>query len=122
MSRRVLSPADIDKLEKLLNMFASEYVGERAAAALMAHKMIHSLGLTWRDLLAPAQTEPKRVEAWQGWRLEVLACQGALTDWERSFARDIGELDKLSPKQAQTLSRLLQKCRAFNARRAAWAM
>jgi hypothetical protein len=122
---RVLSDDDLDRLAKLLGMTDSEHDGECLAAARMANKMRRELGLTWREVFVSAPSAPKQHinVTWQSWRTEVLACPDALTAWELGFAHDIGEYARLSPKQAQTLSRLLQKCRAFNARRpAAWAM
>lgn len=36
-------------------MLGSEHAGERAAAALAAHRLIRRLGLSWQEVLTPQQ-------------------------------------------------------------------
>lgn len=49
-----MTPAIRQRLVQLLGMCGIEFDGERAAAALAADRLRHQLGLTWDDLVAPA--------------------------------------------------------------------
>ncbi|MGV8832833.1 MAG: hypothetical protein ACOH2N_12730 [Devosia sp.] len=40
------------KLVRVLGMLGSEHPGERASAALAAHRMVSALGMTWDDVIA----------------------------------------------------------------------
>lgn len=44
---------DRNRLVRILNLLGSDQPGERAAAALQAHRLISALGLEWKDLVAP---------------------------------------------------------------------
>jgi len=46
--------SDLVKLTRILGMLGSDHPGERAAAALAAHRQVASLRMTWWDLLRPA--------------------------------------------------------------------
>ena len=58
---------DRERLINILNLLGSDQVGERAAAAHAANRVLASLGLDWATLLAP-QPETKvvvrRVHEW----------------------------------------------------------
>ncbi|MGO4388540.1 hypothetical protein AB4Y85_13485 [Microvirga sp. 2YAF29] len=45
------------KLVRILGMLGSDHPGERASAALAAHRLIKSLNTTWWDLLNPKTVE-----------------------------------------------------------------
>ena len=45
--------SDLVKLTRILGMLGSDHPGERAAAALAAHRQVTSLRTTWWDLLRP---------------------------------------------------------------------
>lgn len=50
------------KLAAVLGMLGSEHAGERAAAALAAHRLIGSLDMTWWDIIgAGSKSAPKTV-------------------------------------------------------------
>lgn len=40
------------KLTRVLGLLGSEHAGERAAAALAAHRLLKRLGLSWQEVLA----------------------------------------------------------------------
>lgn len=52
-----MNRATLSKLVRVLGMLGSEHPGERASAALAAHRMMLGAGLTWRELLE-APTDP----------------------------------------------------------------
>ncbi|MGY4800160.1 hypothetical protein [Teichococcus aerofrigidensis] len=47
-----LTPATRERLVKILGLLGSDIDGERAAAALAAHRLIQKSGTTWEALLA----------------------------------------------------------------------
>jgi len=47
--------SDLAKLVRVLGLLGSEHVGERAAAAMAAHRLIKRSGLSWQQLLGPAR-------------------------------------------------------------------
>lgn len=46
-----MKDTDRRKLTRILGMLGSDHPGERAAAALAAHRQVRALGTTWWDLL-----------------------------------------------------------------------
>ncbi len=57
-----MKDADRRKLTRILGMLGSDHPGERAAAALAAHRQVKALGTTWWDLLGePASTKGMKV-------------------------------------------------------------
>ena len=62
-----LTDRDREKLERILKLLGSDQPGERASAALAAHRMLQSLGLEWEDILAEkpaAKVVVQRVREW----------------------------------------------------------
>lgn len=58
----MLKPATMAKLNRIAGLFGSDHAGERAAAALAAHRLLEAEGLTWKDVLGRALVpEPKVV-------------------------------------------------------------
>ena len=62
-----LSARNRAKLTRILKLLGSDQPGERASAALAAHKLVETLGLNWDELLAE-RAAPKvvvqRVREW----------------------------------------------------------
>jgi hypothetical protein len=87
-----LPPDDADRLAKLCGMFSSDHVGERATAAQMAHKLVKSRGLTWREVIITT-SHPTT---------------GGNTDWHRmaSFCQRYSDL--LSSREQEFVSSILQ--------------
>ena len=56
-----MTPADRQRLARILGMLGSEFDGERASAALQAEAFRKKHGLTWAELLAlkPVEEEPR---------------------------------------------------------------
>lgn len=48
-----MSRGQLIKLTRILGMLGSDHEGERASAALAAHRFVKRAGVTWWDLLAP---------------------------------------------------------------------
>ncbi len=47
-----MNKADLAKLKRVLGLLGSDHVGERASAALAAHRLLQSKGASWSELLA----------------------------------------------------------------------
>ncbi len=56
-----MKPATLTKLTRILGMLGSDHAGERASAALAAHKLVETLGVSWRELLEHPQAASKVV-------------------------------------------------------------
>jgi hypothetical protein len=130
----LLDPADVQRLAKICGRFGSDYDGERAAAAAKADELVRKRGLTWRDVLIPAETKPQsncRASCTSGrsskvrsntkrWREPKATEQklallrrylDVLTDWESRFVIGARGFTKLSAKQLATIDRLVEKLR-----------
>ncbi|KKC38118.1 hypothetical protein WH87_10970 [Devosia epidermidihirudinis] len=57
-----MNRATLIKLTRVLGMMGSEHAGERASAALAAHRLVAALGLTWWELLDHRETAGGKVE------------------------------------------------------------
>jgi hypothetical protein len=88
-----LAPPDLGRLAKICGLFSSDHVGERAAAAARADRIVRDAGLTWSEILKadnPRETAsepPSRRRDNPMSPSEILACRNSsrLTDWERRF-------------------------------------
>jgi uncharacterized protein YqgV (UPF0045/DUF77 family) len=83
-----MNKAQVKKLNRILGLLGSDQVGERAAAALAAHKMMTSLGVTWEDLLERAN-QP--------------------TEVVRTIVRHVNELDIDEARAAESRMRQLRQ-------------
>lgn len=96
----------------ILSRLASEHDGERAAAGLLATRLLKSAGMTW-DQLIGAPSAPPRNSA-PAWRSEIEGClkhAGLLTEWERKFLRDLLLRDVLTPRQREKASQIAEQLR-----------
>lgn len=97
-----LSPAERQKLVRILGMLGSDHDGERAAAAALASRLVRDKGLGWDDVIAAdgpgRQQAPGGAQGGTGgssrWQdsdnLTVcLKWLGELTGWEVTFVTDL---------------------------------
>jgi hypothetical protein len=100
-----------DKLAAVLARLESPYDGERAAAALIASKMVRDAGVVWSELLnAPRAADvcqPK--PSWQHMAAFCHRRRGLLTEWELRFVSSIQSQATVSKKQWAILARLFAK-------------
>lgn len=53
-----MTRSELEKLKRILGLLGSNHGGERASAALAAHKLLQSAGTSWDELLR--RTDPRR--------------------------------------------------------------
>jgi hypothetical protein len=106
-----LSPAELDRLRNICARLTSDFEGERAAAELLATRLLKDKGLSWSDVVMPAPTEhrPPQPAAppWRRTVRDLLARPGSLRSWERTeFLPSIMGFQKLSPKQRSVFDQI----------------
>ena len=112
-----LSPAERNRLVGILGRLGSEHDGERAAAGLLASRMLRDRGLSWEDLIAAgnarqaghagASAGPGAGAAWQASLGQCLRHLGALSGWEADFCLSLSARRKaLTPAQAAKLAQI----------------
>jgi hypothetical protein len=102
-----LTAAERRKLIGILGRLGSDHDGERAAAGLLASRLLQSAGLTWSRLLEPA-VEHKLPElgTWRQTAARCLERSGSLRAWEIGFLRDLPGFRRLSVKQRYVLNEI----------------
>src|SRR3954462_8180152 len=123
MGAMPISPDLANKLAKVLGMLGSDHDGEIAAAGRRAHAMVKGAGLTWDQVLAPANSPPEApYRPPRRWRRPATPSDAAalclqwpevLTDWETDFCRSVAGQRQISAKQAGVLARIIGKIEAF---------
>ena len=105
----ILDPSTAAKLAKVCRLFASDKVGERAAAAAMADKLLRQCRLTWPQVFASHIVPPNGVAA----KIDFVASHiEELDPWQRGFVEFIRRRRSLSPKQAAKLDEIVGTIRA----------
>lgn len=116
-----LSGADRERLVKLCGMLGSAHDGERAAAGLLASRLLRERGLRWDDVIGvsaplpppqrPASSTPDcPVSRLDAVRL-VLARADLLTPWEVGFVQSVARRRRWSPKQIDVFDRIHERVR-----------
>lgn len=105
----VLSPVELERLRNICARLGSDFDGERAAAALVATRLLKTHKLTWAEVVMPAlptasRPATKRARAkstpWRQIVRDLLARPGSLRAWEKDeFLPSLLKFQKLSPKQ-----------------------
>ncbi len=118
-----LSPAERNRLVAILGRLGSDFDGERAAAGLLAARLLRDRGLCWDDLIlagARAQRVPgiaqEKRSAWPPGQDNMVVCLrwlGELSSWEVGFVTDLQRKRRLlTPAQAAKLAQIADALRA----------
>jgi hypothetical protein len=99
---------DRRKLALVLGRLGSSFDGERAEAARVANEMVRRAGLTWPQLANPVPALPAPLQ-WREAVEQCLAASDVISDWEADFLISLRRFRKLSPKQFETLNRIVAK-------------
>lgn len=102
------------RLVGILGRLGSDFDGERAAAGLLASRLLRNHGLTWADLLGGAsQRDASRRGESSNSSLGLCLCHlKHLTEWEQQFCRSLAGRSRLSPKQAAVTQKIVDGLRA----------
>ena len=110
-----MTPAERNRLIGILGMLSSTFDGERASAALLATRLLNTLGTSWDKLIPQAiASAGERPEA-SDWHVDLDLCKRRLamvTPWEREFLTSVSYLKSLTEKQSAVLTRIAAKLRA----------
>ncbi len=113
----MLSPTELRRLVAVLSRLGSAFDGERAAAALLASRMLRDRGLTWDTLLSarpsgPAPSRPADPPGNTGtdftlclWNIKLL------TDWEQRFIRSVATVKQRTPAQSRKVTEIADALR-----------
>jgi len=110
-----LSSPERAKLIGILGMLGSAHDGERAAAGLLATRMLRDRGITWSDLIGQPETSRRREDVPVGWCADLALCRRhltALTAWESNFVASLARRSTVSVKQRSILADLADARRA----------
>lgn len=104
-----LEAHDRTRLANILGMLGSEHSGERAAAGLMASRLLRDRRLTWHDVVGAPPAPPGT-----SWRALVAACQcepDKLTAWEAEFLASltVSTWSTLTDKQSAALQKIADR-------------
>ena len=116
------SPADRTRLVALLSRLASDFEGERAAAGLLANRIVQDRHLSWEGLLVaahaaqqPRAPDTQRPWAPRNWRTDLEFCRRHLhwlTSWETDFVLSVAvRRTSLTPNQISTIASIADKLR-----------
>lgn len=103
------------KLVKIARLFSSDLLGERAAAANAAHRMVAGLGLDWSDVIRPIRPAPRPHAPADDWHDDLrlaLRFQRDLNAWEARFIANMRGRSSATPKQRRTLAEIAAHLRA----------
>ena len=110
-----MTPAERRRLVGILDRLGSDHDGERAAAGLLASRLLQSAGLQW-DQVIPADGSPRPSALPPiGWRGELAFCErhrSFLRKWESGFVASVGSRSGLTPKQRAVLAEIAAGLRA----------
>ena len=65
-----ISARDRTRLARILKLLGSDQPGERASAALAAHRLVHSLGLDWEAVLTSTPETKVVVQRVREWDID----------------------------------------------------
>src|SRR4051794_18775199 len=104
-----LSSDDRRRLVNILGMLGSDHDGERAAAGLLASKLLKGNSIHWDDVIVPEpekpppRPEPPSSGPAASWPADLVLCRrkmALLNNWERQFVATLAPCPRrrLSPK------------------------
>jgi hypothetical protein len=103
----------------VLSRLESSFDGERAAAGLLATRILREAGLTWDQIISPAAPMQERQPLPQAnWRRDLEFCQShraELTQWESVFCCSLARRRSVTRKQEEMLARIAGDLRARGA-------
>lgn len=109
-----MAPAIRHRLIGILGRLSSDYDGERAAAGLLATRLLRQIGVAWDEVIA-APSVAHEAATPLNWRSEVSAASRSmdmLTPWEREFLTGLAQQGRITQRQRRQLDRITLKVAA----------
>jgi hypothetical protein len=111
-----LSPAERRRLVGVLGLLASDQDGERAAAGLLATRLLRSAGVTWDQVIPERSGQLGHSKpAPADWRADLVLAQRHvrfLRAWEQNFVSGLATFTAPSRKQKTILHEIADSLRA----------
>ena len=118
-----LAPAEVRRLVGILGRLGSDHDGERAAAGLLASRMLRAAGLAWGDVIGPGGGTRPDTGASPGGpgtgtagQADLVLCMrwlGELSAWEVGFVTDLrARRTRMTPGQGAKLRQVADVLRA----------
>jgi hypothetical protein len=106
-----LTPAERRRLANLLGRLGSDHAGERDNAAVMAHRLIQTKGMTWSEVIDPPPSEYQEplIGKWRQVCAELQNRPGNLRAWEKKFVTDLPRFPRISSKQRYILAEIADR-------------
>jgi hypothetical protein len=104
---------DLSRLSRIVAMFDSPNVAERASAFARADLILRKDGQMWRDILPALYASPSiQLSGVDGGHIDqcrdmLRNCRALLTAWEQKFLLSISGISQLSDRQASRLETLI---------------
>lgn len=110
-----LTPDEQTRLISILGMLGSDFAGERAAAELLATRLLKDHGLRWKDVIGgPPRHEKPRMADYSSRDLGLcLRHLTSVAEWEQEFCRSLAMRPRLSPKQVEVVQKIAAKLRTW---------
>jgi hypothetical protein len=110
MEIAMLDHTTAERLAKILGMCGSDHPGERAAAALAAHRLLREHGLMWSDVIVAQQYAAP----------SIVPRQPGETDWRRAARFCLGQTSRLQPREFDFIVSIARREREPTPRQLAW--
>lgn len=117
-----MNPTVRRKLVGILGLLSSDHAGERAAAGLLATRLLRTAGITWSDVIpeksdqaGPASVPSRSRSSLIDWLADLAVCQrniAALSAWEQNFVRCLAAITTPSRKQRASMREIADGLRA----------
>jgi hypothetical protein len=100
----MLSQNNAERLAKILGMCGSDHAGERAAAALAAHRLVADLNITWSQVIAAPPAGSGR------FRQPLKSENNSPSDWQKMARHCWNRRDQLRPRDRDFVLSMLSWC------------
>ena len=101
-----MNRTELAKLKRVLGLLGSDHVGERASAALAAHRLVQSTGASWQELLSvPASAKGAKSATEQGMDY-MAAAESRMRQLRRENERLEAQIKRLKTQLSDAKDRL----------------
>lgn len=101
MAAKAVGRSDLVKLTRILGLLGSDHMGERASAALAAHRLVKRMGVDWDTLLGgqvarrlSGPPERARIDPWSDFVRAARSRERQLLAENETLKRELDRLRK----------------------------